>query len=129
MAEAIVFPDPEALLVTHLRDALGVRVVTRVPNPRPDRFVRVVRVGGNRRNLVTDSAMVVVEAWAPDDVAASELARLARAYVGALEGETVGGAFTRRVTEVAGPQNLPDPTSATPRYVFTVALDLRGDAL
>jgi hypothetical protein len=35
----------------------------------------------------------------------------------------------RRVSEVAGPQDFPDPVSESPRYQFTVQIDTRGAAL
>lgn len=126
MTEAIVFPDVEALLVRYLPPLLGVGASTRVPNPRPDSFVVVRRVGGTRPNVITDVPVVVVECWAKTDVAASDLARLARAYVGALAQSDVGGDYVRRVREVAGPQSYPDPASSSPRYQMTVQIDTRG---
>lgn len=129
MIEAVVFPDVEALLVRALPDLVGVDVMTRVPPTRPDSFVRVKRVGGTTPNRVTDSSVVVVECWAKDEVAASYLARLTRAYVFALAGAEIDGDFVRRVREVAGPQAFPDPVSETPRYQFTVQIDTRGEPL
>jgi hypothetical protein len=59
MPAPIVFPDAAELVARYLRDALAergqpVRVVTRVPNPRPAAFVRVKRIGGARLDVVTD---------------------------------------------------------------------------
>lgn len=45
----------------------GVPVSTKVPNPRPPRFIRLVRVGGGRTREV-DRMLLVVECWAPDGV-------------------------------------------------------------
>ena len=36
----------EAALVAHLEPLLGVKVATEVPATRPDRFVRLYRIGG-----------------------------------------------------------------------------------
>lgn len=129
MIDVIVPPDAEALMVRYLADTLGESVSTRVPNPRPDRFLRLERVGGSRRNRVTDEAIVVVEAWALTELEASDLARRAYAHTWALEQTDTPEGYVRRVRDVAGPQNYPDPTSEKPRYVFTVLLDLRGAPL
>lgn len=128
MADVVVFPDVEALLVSYLGTALGVPVASRVPNPRPVQFVRVNRVGGTRRNLVTDRPMVVVEAWAATEAEAAALGELARAHVFALAQTTVGGEWVRSVTEVGGLQSFPDPVSEAPRYQFTVQINTRGRA-
>jgi hypothetical protein len=129
MNEVVLFPDVEALLVRVLPERVGVDVSTKVPNPRPASFVRVKRVGGSRPNRVTDSAIVVVECWAADDVAASDLGRLTEAHVFALAQTSHDGDFVRRVREVGGLQSFPDPVSESPRYQFTVSLDTRGVAL
>lgn len=130
MTEAVAFPDIEGVLVTYLTGRLsGVPVATRVPATRPPKFVRVSRVGGARRDLITDQPIVVVEAWATTETDAADLARTVRAYVGAMEQSAVGSAWIRRVREVGGVQSFPDPRSESPRYQFTVQIDTRGTAL
>lgn len=124
MSEAIVFPMIEQILVSELSAALGRPVSTRVPQERPVEFVRVVRVGGQRRNVITDRATVVIECWAGSDYDAAILCGLTRAYLFALAPDKV-----RRVSEIAGPQSFPDPISEHPRYQFTVQIDMRGAAL
>lgn len=122
----IVFPDAEGLLVDHLRDALSVPVSTKVPNPRPDTFVRLSRVGGLRRDFFTDSPMVVFEAWGATEVIAHDLGSEARSRVYALAGELLGETQVYAVREVGGLQAYPDPATESPRYQFTASLDLRG---
>lgn len=135
MTEPILFPDAEGLTADELRLALDdhfadeVVVGTVVPNPRPERLVVVQRTGGPRRNLVTDAPTLVIEAWAPTEAEAHDISQIARALVVALAGAVIAGIAIYRVDELSGPQNLPDPLSATPRYSFTVALALRGAAL
>ena len=124
MTEVIVFPDTEGILVSALNARLDVPVLTKVPNPRPPAFVRLVRVGGFRPNLVTDRAMVVFECWAATGTAAERLSALVQGHVFALAPDTV-----RRVHEIAGRQSFPDPLSETPRYQFTAQIDTRGAAL
>lgn len=126
MSEPIVFPDVEALLVRVLPSLVGVSVSTKVPHPRPDSFVRVKRVGGGRRDLVTDEPIVVVECWAADEVAASYLGRTTHAHVYALAQTSHDGDYVRAVREVGGLQSFPDPLSKTPRYQFTVQMQTRG---
>lgn len=129
MTEAIAFPDIEALVVAYLEPLVGTRVVTKVPSTRPDSFVRVLRIGGPRANLVTDRPLVTVEAWATSTTAAENLASRARAYMGALAQSSHGEAWVRRVVEVVGLQSFPDPETESPRYQFTVQMDVRGDPL
>lgn len=126
MTDLWVFPDGEQLLIDWLRDRMGETVEPRIPNPRPSEWIRVLRVGGPQRDLVTDQPTLVVEAWADDDVDARDLIQLARAHVRAIRGEVFDGVTVYGVNEVAGPANLPDPTSAQPRWTFTVQVALRG---
>lgn len=123
----IVFHDAEAVLIAHLTEVLnGVPVSSRVPNPRPETFVRLTRVGGGRRDLVTDSPMVVFECWSDDEDTASDLGALVRAHVWAMRSEDVQGVSIGRITEVGGLQAYPDPATETPRYQFTASIDMRG---
>lgn len=127
MAEAIIFPNIEKLLGNYLRPlAGGVSVVTKVPTQRPVSFVKLTRVGGPRRDLVTDSPMVVVECWAGTDYEAGELGRLIQAHAFALYQTETPDGYVRAVREVAGLQSFPDPLSGSPRYQFTVQYDTRG---
>ena len=127
MTEAIIFPDIEAALVSYLEPVLGVPVSTKIRGEYP--FVRIHRVGGPRVNLVTERPLVTFEAWATQTVDASDLARRTRALVGALEQSYVSGAWVRGVTEVVGLMEYDDPLTETPRYTFTVQMDVRGDPL
>src|SRR5262245_14737009 len=133
MSEVIVFADVEALLVPYLHDQLNlfgwpdVPVATRVPNPRPDEFVRVMVTGGTQRHIVADAPTVVVEAWALTEVRASELATLCRGLVYAID--TIGGVQFYRPETASRPQNLPDPDSNHVRYTATYSLSYRGAAL
>ncbi len=134
MREIIVFPDVEGLLVEHLSERLAdlgfaVPVSVQIPNPRPESFVTVPRVGGPRRNLVVDSATVSVDAWAARPKQAHDLAQVARGIMHALPGEVLDGYPVYRVTEFAGPGNLPDPLSSHSRYTQTFSVFIRGRAL
>lgn len=131
-AAPIGFPDGVAVVRAYLRDALAARgetapVGTRVPNPRPSRFIRLERVGGTRLDVITDRPRIDVQCWAEDEEAAADLAKLARALLFAMPGWR--GATAYDVAEVAGPNTLPDPESGQPRVVFAVEVSLRGARL
>lgn len=127
LPEAIRFPDIEGALIAHLEPLLEVPVSTRIRSTYP--FVLIKRVGGPRANLITDRPLVTVEAWAENSVAAEDLAAKARAHIGATEQTHVNGAWVRSVTEVVGLMDHLDPVTETPRYTFTVQLDVRGELL
>jgi metal-dependent amidase/aminoacylase/carboxypeptidase family protein len=124
MTTAVLFPDVEARIIAALPGLLATRgypsivVATRVPNPRPARFVRALVTGGDRRNLVQDAATVTLEGWAESETAANTLTRVARACL-----DLMGGAH-----DFGPPVNLPDPDSAQCRYTTTGALHVRGAA-
>lgn len=132
--QRILFPDAVAAVIGALNDQLddlgfsGVPVRSRIPNPRPSRFVRVYRTGGPLANIVTDSAQITVEAWAASDVDAHDLAQAARAIVNSLEATVTGGVTVYGVNEFSGPGYLPDPESEQPRYTWSASVNVRGAA-
>lgn len=118
--------DIEGEVCTLLTDATGATFATRVPNPRPvtEKYGRVTRAGGNSRNLAQSDPRVLVECWAPDEVAAFHLARLAYGHLWATYGGH--GAWGGRVS-LTEPVNFPDPDTASARYQFfaTITVDLQ----
>lgn len=129
MLEPILFPDAAAIVATHLNAELTEPVGDRVPNPRPNAFVIVYRTGGARRSTVVDAATIVVEAFGATEAAAHDLSQLARAHVLSMPGLTVSGVPVYDVDEFGAPSNQPDPVSGQPRYVFTVSVAVRGEAI
>lgn len=129
MTEPIVFPDATAAVCTWLDSQLLEPVGSKVPNPRPTRFVTVARTGGPKRNLVTDEAQITVESWGATDEQAHDTAQAARAYLNAMIGQIVNGSPVYRVDELSGPANLPDPLSEQPRYSQSFAVAIRGEVL
>lgn len=129
MAELIVFPDVEKLLIDYLTPRISCHVGDAVPNPRPVEFVTINRHGGPRRNLVVDSAQIGVECWSDLGSHASDLAQLVRAHFNSLSGQVLSGVQVYKVREFAGPANLPDSRSSQSRYVQTFGVDVRGTAL
>lgn len=128
--EVIVFPDAEAVVITHLKTQIaGLQISTMVPKTRPKRFVKVTRVGGTKIRLNADSPMLTFECWEETTKKAHDLCQLVRAHLHAMAGHEVAGEWVYRVQEVGGPAYFPDPTSDTPRYQITVMVDLKGVAL
>lgn len=129
-----MFPDAAAAVIDALNaqlPALGfvdVAVRSRIPNPRPTRFVLVFRTGGPRGNIVVDGAQLTFEAWAADDASAHDLAQAARAIVNSLQGTMAGAVTLYQIEELSGPGNLPDPVSDQSRYTWSSIVNVRGVA-
>lgn len=134
MDELIVFPDAVDMVVEAISTALAlprpdVAVHAQVPKPRPVRLVTVERVGGTRRNLVVDDAMVSIEAWSPRADDAHSILQMARAVVYRMVGKLTLGVMTYRIDEVGGVQHSPDPVSGEERYIMTLQVSVRGSAV
>ncbi|WP_193510481.1 hypothetical protein [Cryobacterium sp. BB736] len=135
MVEVIDFPDAEEVAKEFLRAEYTARSVdspnavgTKLPknHTTDDLFTRVSRVGGESRDLVTDSPRLLVECFGPSTVAASDRAKITRALM------LASARLTKKVTratEGGGVAFLPDPDTNQPRYQFVVQLDLRGVAI
>jgi hypothetical protein len=124
--QPVVFADAEAAWRTYLDALLDVPVSVKVPNPRPDSFVRVIRTGGPRKTISVDDVQLTIECWASDTVTAAELALETRSYVNAAQGGHVGGVWCGMVREMGGPANLPDPSTDQYRYSWTVMAAMRA---
>lgn len=133
--EVIVFADIEQLMIDHLSAGLSsygvnVSVATRIPNPRPDSCVVLMRTGGVGQTLVTDNAMVTFDSRAPSEHEAASLAALVRGIVGAAEGTMIDNVMIYSVREAAGPSNNPDPTTPDQaRYSQLISISFRGAVL
>ncbi|MGW9021264.1 hypothetical protein ACWGOE_07270 [Leucobacter chromiiresistens] len=124
MGERGQYAAVEAAVVNYLFDRRGgVEVATEVPNPMPERFIKVDRTGGRRTNKVTERVQLTVLVWAPTKTEASDLAQEARGDLDELD--SVDGVSVYLLEEVGGPTSDPDPDRSSPRYLFTVALYLR----
>lgn len=130
-----MFADIEMLLVDHLTEQLdqldvGIPVSTRVPTingERPDEFVRLMVTGGAQRDIVVDSPLITVEAWAQRESRAVAIASLCRAIIHGID--TIQGVQFHRIESMSRPQNLPDPTTDQIRYTATYSIDYRGSSL
>lgn len=130
----VLMPDAVYVVGAFLQTELpgygwDVPVRDRVPETRPQRFVVVRRVGGVHRNAVTDEPMLTVEAWARTHQEAADLCALCRALIHSLPGTVQGTVPVYRITDVSGPQLLPDDLSAQPRYTCTLQVAMRGTSV
>lgn len=111
--------DIESEVYVLLDGVLDADVATKVPNPRPDKFVRVTRAGGQGRNLVQSDPRLLIECWAPDSVSALNLARMAYAHLWAHYGSSSVWGGRASLTE---PVNFPDSETKSPRYQFIATI-------
>lgn len=122
----VVFPDAVLVAIDYLRPRFpGVPVQSRVPESRPDEFITVRRIGGQRRSLILDRPRVDIHCWAASEEDAEALTARVRAHTLAMAGRR-GTTTVYDVQEVGGPQWLPDDTSGQPRYAFAVEFSTRG---
>lgn len=126
MSEVVVFGDLEGVAVAWLKPRLtGIKIATEVPTPRPPELVKVTLTGGSEPNPVTEWSQLTFECWAAGSPRASEISRLVKAHLGAMEGETIAGVFIRKVRTVGTPVSFPDPETNLPRYQYTAELQHR----
>lgn len=135
-AETLVPADAEAAVIAELKvrlPALGVDgpVATRIPNPRPVEFVRVIRAGGYQADVSSDVATVSVEAYAASGTRAERISAFTVAALQAAGRDGfMGGIPCRRVQLFSMPANLPDPAVAELyRYTSTISVALRRAAV
>lgn len=119
----VKFRDVEAMVGAFLRARLTPPVSTKVPNPRPKRFVRAWRTGGAASNRALEVAQVTITCTAGDSVTASQDALDARHV---LHHEYTAMPLVRGVEDVSGPYFDPDPDTGEDRYTLTVRLRVRA---
>ncbi len=123
----VLFADTIAAVIGALDDALDAPAHHRIPNPRPDTFLVVSDTGGGYgRTRVSERVQVTVDAWGETVADAHDLAQQARRTIEQLPGTVVDGIPVYRCDEVSRPSYQPDTVSDQARYVFTVALHVRG---
>ncbi|QIS16580.1 hypothetical protein [Nocardia arthritidis] len=144
MTERIAYPDIEKTLVDYLTTQLAAssdtaKVVTRVPDPRPSRMVRVVRndrklradredrEGRRGPHLIFDHPRVVFECT-DNSGGAAALAALIRAILAGAAPGYLGSVWCDYIEDV-GVESDTDPATATPRQTVTADLIVRGKVL
>lgn len=123
----MAYPDITALLVVYLDPLLTGPVASRVPDPRPDVWTQVRRIGGQQSRPVRDQPRVDVTSWALTDPDAWTLADAARRAIHALAGTALLGPVVYRVDETLGPKHIDDPTTGARRCLATYSILVRAD--
>lgn len=119
------WPILEKVAVAALNDALPVQAGTKIPGnvETLPGFVRVSR-GPGADDGVTDSPTLDVEAFAPTQGDAADLAEDCRQIIHALRGQVAGGSLVDAVRTTTGPVRV-DYSSSVERYVATYTLEFR----
>ncbi len=110
-------PKPAVLAaISILSEAFGAYafVSAKLPgNQRPDRFVRVTRVGGGQDDITTDVARILVECFAKDVGQVEAMCNTVRSAFRNAAGTpittTSGDAFVRAWDNETGPTDYPHP--------------------
>ena len=121
--EDVTYPDPKAALIAYLSERLDVLVASRVPNTRPEAFVRVLLAGGQGaiEGLLSDVAFTV-ESWDNNEAAAQARAQRIRGLL--RNAYMMGGYPVTGYKEWGPPVDLAD-LSLQWRYTFTFAIRFR----
>src|SRR5699024_10705166 len=119
-----MIPDAEMVAVTLLREALDVPVYISPPKDIPGTYVRITRLGGVQRNIVTDSALIEVNSYSRDGSGAAEVAGMGRLRVRDSAGTRARDAGIRFWREVSVRFNYPQPDVDRDRYQFSGVLRL-----
>lgn len=134
MGDLIVPRNVTKAAIGFLKAELAARSVTAAVGTKqsgrtPNIFVKINRTGGTRRDKVTDRSQFTVQVEADDEIVASDVADLCYALMLYAEESTVGGIWVRKVEDVSGPKDFPDPDTNKPRYQFTVRWHTRGQSV
>ncbi|MFD4443427.1 hypothetical protein ACFWPK_26990 [Nocardia sp. NPDC058519] len=144
MNERISFPDVEATLVSFVAGELAeladsAQVVTRVPDPRPARMVRVRRDDRKwrddcdlsetrrRQNSITDQSRVVLEC-SDEAGEAGVLAGRVRSILSAASPGYLGSVWCDHIDDI-GVENDADPETSAPRLTVVADIYVRGTVL
>ena len=121
--EDVTYPDSKAALIAYLSERLDVPVASRVPNTRPEAFVRVLLAGGQGaiEGLLSDVAFTV-ESWDNNEAAAQARAQRIRGLL--RNAYMMGGYPVTGYKEWGPPVDLAD-ISLQWRYTFTFAIRFR----
>ncbi|MBF6330861.1 hypothetical protein [Nocardia transvalensis] len=110
-------------------------ILTDIDQKRPDRFVKISRVGGPRYNAVTDGPMFMIECWCTGSAEemAMHVASVFELCLGRyVEYQNDAGesayAFISSYREVGGPVRHLDPdVSSQDRWTMTVRLGISSN--
>ena len=120
------WPSAEKALVIYLKAETGAKVANKVPENLETipLFIRIAR-GPGSDDLVTDSPLIDIEAFAPDYGAASDLAEQVRQAMHRLSGRKAGTVLIDRARTVSSPMWMDYRNPATNRFVASYRIEYR----
>lgn len=139
MAEVIVFPDAVATALDYLFDAFiarsthDVRLGSRIENDE-SRFLVATLFDSEIYDVAFQRSILRFEVWVDDGPRSHEncqdLAQLVRGLLGAMQGTQQTRGTVYRVSDegAQGTADQPDPDTGKFRYVFHIAMTMRGVA-
>lgn len=112
-------PDVKALIMAHIRDSLGERVVSSRPDDGAERFVRVLATGGRgRTNRIVQHTQLTIDCYAESPGKAYRLAADVDELMHDLPSSPVPIVGVNSNT----PADNPDPDTGSARYTTTYQL-------
>lgn len=124
----MAYPDVIAMVITYLDGLHAVPVASRVPDPRPTRWIQVRKVGGAELRPVRDVARIDVFCCNDTGDAASDAdAQIVRGELHALAKTSTLGIVCYRVDEVMAPRPSDDPLTGKSRSWATYAFTVRAN--
>ena len=109
--------DIEETIITWLNSHLIIDAYADVPNPRPDSFITVERVGGGIDSVIISRPRVAIQCWSTSRAAAASLA-----YEVAEELKEMVCETDISKVEINSLYNFPDETGNNARYQLVVNL-------
>lgn len=129
--EILETPDAEQAILDELETWYPNQVGTSLPAVIPSTFIRVLSVGGNERNLVTDDPLLTIEVFnGRESVARNVSARVIAIIQAAGRAGKLGNEVCYGVRIATLPQNYALPSVQThKRYISTIAPSFRRRAV
>jgi len=118
-----MYADVEALARQRLLDAgLGVEIATAIPNPCPDRFIRLQNSGSRPLTIVHRETRLTVECWSA--ISEEDASQMAEQVYEVLDAWDLVPTFTGWPST---PYPQADMLTGTPRYVMTCIVQTRQE--
>lgn len=124
----VLFPDVELLVTEHLTEQLGSAVKgvsTTVPNPFPQPWVLVERIGGYWATLFfLERARIQTSCYAADKTTAQQIAQQVRLALNQLPDVPRSDAVVTQVIDDLGITWQPDPVGSPPYHRYLLGFSI-----